>query len=109
MSVVPRITICARAGAAASLRKTTAAKASTITQPASANLGKAVRLFFFIASIAPHPIHLPKTVQMFALAFGRVGHGVIRGSVRGAQGPAALDQQQDADHCPENITAFADD
>src|SRR5260370_18340207 len=103
MSVVPRITPCARAGAAASLRKTTAAKASAITQPASAILRKAVLLFFFIASIAPHPIHLPKTSQILAVAFGGVAQRVIRSSFRGAQGPAALDQQHDPDHSPENI------
>src|SRR5258708_13326437 len=109
MSVVPRITICARAGAAALLWKTTAAMTSAITQPASAILRNAVLLVFFIASIAPHPIHLQKTAQIFALAFGRVGHRVIRGPVRGAQGPAALDQQQNTDHRPENVARFAND
>src|SRR5260370_14363406 len=93
MSVVPRITICARAGAAASLRKTTAAKASAITQPASAILAKAVLLVFFIASIAPHPFHLPKTAQIFALAFGRVGPRVVRGPARGYLRPCALDSK----------------
>src|SRR6266852_2926446 len=108
MSVVPRITTCARAGAAASLRKTTAAKASATTQPASAILRKAVLLIFFITvnrssldSFAENGSN-----ACFALC---VGNCFIRGPGRGAQGPPALDQQQNADHRPENIAALADD
>src|SRR5437879_8376225 len=109
MSVVPRITICARAGGAASLRTTMAAKASAITQPASATLRKAVPLVFFMVSIAPHSIFLAENGSNVCFAFGRIRNRVIRGPGRGAQGPPALDQQENADHRPENIAALADD
>src|SRR5207253_11366219 len=81
---------------------------SAITQPASAILRNAVVLAFFMTSITPLDARAENGSNI-CFALGRVGNPVIGGPDRGAQGPPALDQQENADHRPENIAALADD